>query len=342
MAPRHSCVFHLGLPKTGSSSIQAFLRGRTSELLRHGIRFPAPGPRVSRAVIEERIPHDDLLQTFYKLPRPSSPHLIDYDRAIAQSLRDPPGSTLLLSHEVQSLYGEDARRERFSQLSETHDIRFICYLRCPSRWLASYYEQAVSQPNGFHAPPERHFAVRAYLERGFRGLMAPFRELGELELHDFESVVAGEGIVPHLLHRVGAGALVRAARAASWVNTHAYAPEQLSIMRQLKAGGIEPGLFVRVRQLFDLFNATSRRKRGPIVLFPADLRAAIEAQWQQDREALAGEVTLTAVAPPAESVPYRDDPEVMEAMAAYVATAADTEAAATIRQAVAACTPVPT
>lgn len=341
MSPQRICIFHIGLPKTGTSSIQAFLRRRSAELLRLGIRFPAPGPGVDRASTLGRIPHENLLYHFYAVAHAPDVRLIDYDRAIAQSLRDAAGSILLLSHEMQALHGHEARAERFARLRETHDIRFICYLRDPLRWLASFYEQAVSQPNRFRFEPPQHFAVRAYLEKGFRGLIAPFRDLGTVELHDFDCMRAGGGVVPQFLQRVGASALVAASRAAPRVNTHAFSPEQLTIMRQLTTQGVEARLFLRARALFEGFNATTPRTRSPVVMFAPDLREAIGRQWQEDRRALGREVAFAEAAPGIEAAPYRDDPAVIEAMMAFLATAPDAEAAAAIRQAVEADTPLP-
>lgn len=341
MSPQRICIFHIGLPKTGTSSIQAFLRRRTVELLRLGIRFPAPGPGVDRSLTLGRIPHEDLLHHFYAVAHAPGPQLIHYDRAVAQSLRDPADSTLLLSHEMQALHGHEARAERFASLRETHDIRFICYLRDPLRWLASFYEQAVSQPNRFRFEPARHFAVRAYLEKGFRGLMAPFRDLGAVELHDFDSMRSGGGVVPHFLQRIGANALVPASRAAPRVNTHAFSPEQLTIMRQLKTQGVEAGLFLRARGLFEAFNATNPRTRSPVVMFAPDLCDAIGRQWQEDRRALGREVAFAEAAAWIEAAPYKDDPAVIEAMMAFLTTAPDAGAAAAIRRAVEADVPLP-
>lgn len=334
MTSRHRCIFHVGLPKTGSSSVQAFLRGRVAELLDHGIRFPAPTSEAARKSSEGRIPHSDLIHHFYKLARPATAKFIDYDQVVEQSRRDPPGTLLLLTHEVQALHGHNARQEVFADLATTHDIEFLCYLRNPASWLASFYEQAVSQPNAFIADPARHFATRGYLEKGFRGMMAPFRNMGDVALRDYDALRSGGQLVPEFLRHVGAGAFVQTASAAPRVNAHAYSPEQITIMRYLKTQGTESPLFVRVRNVFDLFNTSFKRQRSPIVLFPAELRAAIERQWLLDREALGSEVTLTGISPAPEPGPYRDDAEMLDALADFSASAQDPEAVAAIQSAV--------
>ncbi len=126
-------LLHLGLPKTGTKALQAWLRAHRDTLLAAGICYPDMFPPGYDK-------HVFMMPQLMGKPKP--------DR-IAQLLDEAEAETILLSNEGLSnhFYDFDVRAlERFRATTSRVETILLFATRSPERWLASYYKQCVLNP----------------------------------------------------------------------------------------------------------------------------------------------------------------------------------------------------
>ena len=123
-------VFHIGYPKTGTSTIQHFLSNNRYELLKHGYYY------AERSYIERMGNADDVYHA--GLPgfdQKALKKIFDHD------IENSGGRVLLYSHEAIFSLGEDF----FRFIEEYFDeLKIIIYLRRQDEWVESYMRWQIA------------------------------------------------------------------------------------------------------------------------------------------------------------------------------------------------------
>ena len=125
---------HVGMGKTGTTSIQAALRGGTEELALQHVK-----------VVEELVPDVEDKRTYLNiLQSADSEEQEEYAKSFAsevKKLSEAKGvETVIVSNE--GLFGTVARIEPFLKaLKSNLDVQVIAFIRHPSDWLPSAYAQ---------------------------------------------------------------------------------------------------------------------------------------------------------------------------------------------------------
>lgn len=147
-------VLHIGFEKTGTTSIQYWLRDHELLLAEHGYRFPRGWLRLNC--------HQELPLTVMRLDRLCSPReladewrdpewRIDVMEQVVDDLECNADMTTILSSENLDLLRHDDEFETLREL--VGDAKVIVYLREPFEWLAALRIQYLHK-NG----PNRHLS----------------------------------------------------------------------------------------------------------------------------------------------------------------------------------------
>lgn len=202
-------VLHVGTFKTGTSSIQAFLRDVAPTLLaQRGLRFPRGWLRLNN--------HLELHLALMRLDRLSTPRTrndewrdpIFRDELVHQVRADldaHPDEVTILSGEDNGLLRYDDELERLRELVGD-DAEIVVYFREPTAFLASLRDQLgkwglpeSDDPNDFtHCGPESwQVNRRARVERW----LAHF---DEVTVFDYDECVANDGsVIPSFARHLG-------------------------------------------------------------------------------------------------------------------------------------------
>lgn len=152
-------VLHIGMHKTGSSSLQRYLARNRPVLRLFGIDYPvATGPRGQKLS-----KHNDLFLAISHEKDKRQPHPVlgpSSERIARITSAMKPGRTTILSAEGFS--GESpAFAKVFQPLTETADVRVVCFLRPQDQWVVSFYKQMVlSREVRMRKPFEEFLSMR--------------------------------------------------------------------------------------------------------------------------------------------------------------------------------------
>ncbi|NHK26362.1 hypothetical protein FF098_000405 [Parvularcula flava] len=125
---RQKLVLHVGLPKTGTSSLQSWCYNHRKALAGQGICYPTPNS--GTAMPKHQFIVNDL-------------HNATVERT-AKALEESSDGTLVLSTEglTNHLYDfRPAALEMFRELTKDHDMTVFLVRRKPEDWLRSYHKQ---------------------------------------------------------------------------------------------------------------------------------------------------------------------------------------------------------
>lgn len=131
---RKQLVLHVGLPKTGTTAMQAWFAEHAEAMRAYGVCYPQDPPLTQNKQLYI-VP--ELRQT------PALPRL----EALLDTARDE--TTLLISHEGLSNHFYDfppRSLERFRELTRDWEVTVAVFTRAPETWLPSYYRQCVLNP----------------------------------------------------------------------------------------------------------------------------------------------------------------------------------------------------
>lgn len=133
MSKSFRIIFHVGLPKTGSSALQIWADANRRALRAQGINYPT-------IIGEEIVPKHQFL-----VPALMSNQLACIDRLIEENKYE----TLFLSTEGLSnhLYDfPEKSLEAFRALTASIDLKIFMVIRDPEAWTRSFYKQSVINP----------------------------------------------------------------------------------------------------------------------------------------------------------------------------------------------------
>ncbi|MEM9199662.1 MAG: hypothetical protein AAGD12_17645, partial [Pseudomonadota bacterium] len=159
------CVLHAGLPKTGSSSLQAYLAANARALGRVGILYPKAGRQ------NKGIQHGDLMREIAGRPifKGNAGMVADLDREIARR----PHEVLLISSEFiySPLYVQGTRAVQDHFAARGYRVHVVTYLRDQPVLMNSFYAQlakGLRVSHGFDAFLDQRLTPRQAQGRVFR------------------------------------------------------------------------------------------------------------------------------------------------------------------------------
>ena len=195
-------LFHVGLPKTGTTSIQSALVDLSPELERLGVFFPhdaARHPDVPKAAVQQ-----EGMQYFAPAPQ-SAPAGYDWKGSVTGFLEAPDMHIYLFSREELWLHADRLDPAVFDMLKRNGAVTFLVYLRHPVAYLGSLFLQETM---GI-APPRarlRSAAAKRYCEGGFLSQLALFAARGTLCVKDFDRARQGGRLIEDAFETFGCAA----------------------------------------------------------------------------------------------------------------------------------------
>lgn len=309
MSAPKTILFHVGLPKTGTTSIQAQLSHAALLLEEAGVLVPGPFPQdadVARS--SDAVFHRSILG--YAYSRLSNTP--EEDRLWQESLarwRGDPGSRLcIVSQENQLLCGGLIRAEVWSDLARHASIEVLAYLREPTAWITSLYAQTIAGAGPFCHPIERHPALTRYLTQGYAGMLDDFAPYGRIIVRAFEQVRAGNRLLADFGAIIGVPAFAEGGAEIERKNTKRFERDQILFLAAAKQEGLDHAVLHPIQMAF--LHAGDGPRRLATFL-SQDLIDAIRARWEEDRAIIAERHGVAIEA--GEPVPPADPGEALSA-----------------------------
>ena len=222
---------HIGTHKTGTSSIQAFLRDQAAALQRCGIYVPHTG------TLSPRTGHHNIAWELRRDPR------FDVTRGtldglLAEMQRADARTSVISSEDFEYLVQYPEALRRFEDAIELSGFvpTYIIFFRDPATYAKSLYEELHAKhvlTMSFPAFVATILVTGKFIMRGdwcFYFDQDRFSEQwrrhtrGDLRIFDFEAVSNGEGLIPTFLGAIGAGSLANEAGAALRYNVSPVGP----------------------------------------------------------------------------------------------------------------------
>lgn len=290
-----TAFLHVGLPKTGSTSIQDFLHEEGDALEAAGFLFPSPASDTRQARIaagEGWGRHASLLAAIQGDWDKLAPGEWDAWQAEFARFRDSPSlHTLIISHETIGNRAAQFDLGLLCDLLQGYRLRVLLVVREAEAWLTSLYEQRISGRRRMSEPADAFGSVRDYLRGGFQArveaLQKAFPE-AEIVVSPFETLVADPGLVPNSAAVIGLAADLQArAVEAKRVNT-SLSQDRIEILRRCNASDLPMPVFVAIRRGLAAAQRRSTRPKPPRRrIFSSETAAAIAARYAADRAWLA-------------------------------------------------------
>lgn len=283
-------VLHVGLPKTGTTSIQDFLAAQAGPLADTGVLFPIVREDLRTAGRAQGIGvgwHRAL--SMFVSGRPDALAPGEWEAWQAEFRRfdqDPALRTLLLSQEGLIGAGRGDRVAALMAELPAGARRIVLVLRPADAWLTSLYEQFVRSIVRTAEEPGAFSHALAYAERGYQGMIRRIEAQvpgAEMHLLSFDDLVAGEGLLTNF---------ARALDLPEWLGERATAApranpglpqDMVAFLRRVNEARVPHAAFVAIRGALARAarRRTGARRRGQI--FPPELAGRIAARYEQDR-----------------------------------------------------------
>lgn len=203
-------VIHIGVHKTGSTSIQAFLETHRTRLLAHGLNFysgtPLPSNHVElhlAAMREDRLSPYKLTHKFQLTDEFTKSVVARLERHLAE-----PGTKIFSNEGISFLRFPD-EFERLHRLFPGQDLRIVAYLRDKAEWRQSYAAEMRKR----NLPSEIDATSFAYLGEDswlldFEERIGAFRNYfgaSNVTVLDYDKCLAEDGtVIPSFLRYLGA------------------------------------------------------------------------------------------------------------------------------------------
>src|SRR5665213_4159509 len=136
---RKNIIFHVGLPKTGTTTIQRYLRSREEKL--HSLGFLYPGPRDHEAMHLTR--HAVMMSAMIgrAAAQPEGLDLAACRESVAlvfKKFRESDLKNLLWSCEGMALNARAWDTQYLEQILDNADVRIVFFARYVDDWVESY------------------------------------------------------------------------------------------------------------------------------------------------------------------------------------------------------------
>jgi hypothetical protein len=290
-----TAFLHVGLPKTGSTSIQDFLHEEGQALEAAGFLFPSPISETRQARIaagEGWGRHASLLAAIQGDWDKLAPG--EWDAWQAEFARFRGSSslhTLIISHET---IGNRAAQFDLGLLCaqlQGYRLRVLLVVREAEAWLTSLYEQRISGRRRMSGPADSFGSVREYLRGGFQARIEALQQAfpqAEIIVMPFETLVADPGLVPNSAAVIGLPTELQARAAeAKRVNT-SLSQDRIEILRRCNGSELPMPVFVATRRALAAAQRRSTKAKLPRRrIFSPETAAAIGARYAADRTWLA-------------------------------------------------------
>lgn len=277
-------IFHTGLPKTGTSSIQHFLLANRKKLREIGILFPANPEFLGKR--NGQPPHADMFLHFFKTNARLEPSGIDWANIFDEFRADANLHTMIVSFETQSVSTKRLDVEAYRRAISESQAEFITYIREPLSWLNSLYIETLTSLYPFSGDLIEFPAINTYLSNGFRGMLKPFEALGRSKVQSYEDLRKSDSLLSDFLENIGAGSLSPLINKEDRQNTKALRREQALLLRSLKRLNVNPEKFILCRDTMILRNEKQGNPRSNGWVITRDIATMILRQWEKDQPEL--------------------------------------------------------
>ncbi|WP_145962911.1 polysaccharide biosynthesis protein [Mangrovicoccus ximenensis] len=130
-------IFHVGMGKTGTSSIQAVLDANEEHLARLGVQYLGLWFKILSPAFQG---YDGQDRFFASSPEEMQQHAVNYHAALKELADNTGNDRFIISNE--SIYGYPLQFSPFlAQLKTMCDVKVVIYARDPHSWLPSAYNQ---------------------------------------------------------------------------------------------------------------------------------------------------------------------------------------------------------
>lgn len=282
-------LLHVGLPKTGTTSIQDFLAAQAEALAGESVLFPIVRPDLRAAGRDNGVGSGwhRALSVFVGNPDALAAGEWDaWQAAFRRFGEDDALHTMILSQESLILAGRPDRVGTLLGELPPAQLRIVLVLRPADAWLASLYEQAVRSVGRTADMPGAFRLALNYAERGFRGMIRRLERQApdaQFQVLAFDDLVAGEGLLANFATALDLPAWLGDCAAAAPRANPGLPQDMVAFLRRVNEARVPHAGFVAIRGA--LARAARRRdgvrRRGQI--FPPELAARITDRYEEDR-----------------------------------------------------------
>lgn len=310
-------LLHVGLPKTGTTSIQNLLAGASADLESDGVLFPIVHEERRIAGRAEGVGigwHRSLASYVGGRADRLAPGEWEAWRAeFCRFDRSPAMTTLVLSQEGLIVAGKPQGIADLLAELPTGARRVVIVLRPAHAWLTSLYEQFVRSVLRTADLPHAFDRALGYVERGYEGMLRRTEQMvpgASFQLLSFDDLVAGPGLLANFTRALDLPPWL-AERAAAMPRANPGLPQDMvAFLRAANAAAVPMPRFVAIRAALARAarRRTGRRERAQI--FPPDLAQRIAERYAADRTFVQARygLDLPAAPPPAAYTPLACDP----------------------------------
>ncbi|MEL7097520.1 MAG: hypothetical protein AAGM84_01705 [Pseudomonadota bacterium] len=279
-------IFHCGLPKTGTTTIQYYLMDYQGTLAQHGLLFPfdlSQHPLTPDGVVEGA-PQIDGTNKFFDFQRPWPANTdLDWDEQIDILARSDTLHTLIISDEAIFDGAQRIRPEAFAALPKTFAVEFVVYLRHPLDQVNSMILQGISGYQTDYETVLRYLAgyATSYAADGFSKHLEILAQYGRVVVRSFEAAAKAD-LLTDFCETVGLPNLHTDKGEAS--NVKSYGADLGLILlglRKTAENQTDYAAFSQVRLQLSIYTAGLDTSKAD--LLPDFMYDKVAARWQEER-----------------------------------------------------------